>query len=93
VAGKDLRAAPLGDYQVVVHARNVSSAALAGLAAWTPTSQLDGEVLTFSVRSRDALPEVMRHLVASGADVYSCTPERVSLEELFVSIMGEDPGL
>ena len=34
----------------------------------------------------------MRHL-ESGADVFDFTPERVPLEELFVSIMGEDRGL
>jgi hypothetical protein len=35
----------------------------------------------------------MRHLIVSGADVYECTPRPVSLEELFVSIMGKDTGL
>ena len=29
----------------------------------------------------------------AGADVYSCAPQRVSLEEMFVKIMGEDRGL
>jgi hypothetical protein len=35
----------------------------------------------------------LRHLAGSGADIYSFTPERASLEELFVRVMGEDRGL
>jgi hypothetical protein len=35
----------------------------------------------------------MRHLVSSGADVFALTPDRASLEETFVTIMGEDRGL
>jgi len=43
--------------------------------------------------SRGVLPDVLRHLVAAGADVYQFTPHRMSLEELFLSVMGEDRGL
>jgi hypothetical protein len=39
------------------------------------------------------LPDALRHLVSSGADIYEFTPERASLEDLFVRIMGEDRGL
>jgi len=35
----------------------------------------------------------MRHLVASGADVFGVAQERVSLEQTFVTIMGEDTSL
>ena len=93
VASRDLRRQGQEDVQVVVHARNVSQAAMAGLARWTKSAKYEVERVTFSVRSKDVLPEIMRHLVGSGADVYGLTPERVSLEDLFVSIMGEDRGL
>jgi hypothetical protein len=39
------------------------------------------------------LPDILRHLVTSGADVFRCTPERASLEDLFMQIMGGDAGL
>ena len=39
------------------------------------------------------LPEIVRHLAGAGAEVYGFTPERLSLEELFVQTMGADPGL
>jgi hypothetical protein len=32
-------------------------------------------------------------LVAAGADVFEFTPEKLSLEDLFLKIMGEDRGL
>jgi hypothetical protein len=41
----------------------------------------------------EVVPDILRHLVSSGADVFSFAPERISLEELFVKIMGEDRGL
>jgi ABC-2 type transport system ATP-binding protein len=93
VASEDLRTRRDDDLRVVAHARNVSEGALAGLAMWSTAARLDADQLTFTVRSRAVLPDVMRHLVASGADVFAFTPERVPLEELFVRIMGEDRGL
>jgi hypothetical protein len=32
-------------------------------------------------------------LVAAGADVFEFAPEKLSLEDLFLKIMGEDRGL
>lgn len=81
------------DLRVVVDARGVSEAALAGLARWTASAQVDGERLTFGVASEEVLPEVVRHLVDAGADVFRVSPERVSLEDVFVQLVGEDRGL
>lgn len=93
IASRALRASPEEEVRVVVHARNVSSDTIARLAPWAKGAQLEGERLSLSAHSKEALPEILRHLVASGADVFEFRPERVSLEELFVQIMGEDPGL
>ena len=93
IASLDLRAPSQQEIRVVAHARNVSAEALSGLAPWTASAQLDAERLTFTVRSTEVLPDVMRHLVARGADILAIAPERIPLEELFVKIMGEDRGL
>ncbi len=93
VASRDLRGRSDTETRVVANARNVSPEAVTGLAQWSASARLDGEQLTFTVSSRSVLPDVMRHLVASGADVFGFTPEHVPLEELFVKIMGEDRGL
>jgi hypothetical protein len=42
------------------------------------------------VASRDVLLDILRHLVSSGTEVYEFTPQRMLLEELFVSVMGRD---
>lgn len=93
VASQDLRSRGEDELRVVANARNISTAALASLTKWSTSAQFEAEQLTFTVKSRDVLPDVMRHLIAYGADIFAFTPERVPLEELFVQIMGEDRGL
>jgi len=93
VASHDLRARSEDDVRVVAHARNVSDEAVLGLEPWSTSAHFESGQLSFTVRSRSVLPDVMRHLVASGADIFAFTPERVPLEELFMKIMGEDRGL
>jgi hypothetical protein len=41
----------------------------------------------------DDLPKVVRCLVEAGAEVFSVVPQRVSLEDLFLQMIGPDPGL
>jgi ABC-2 type transport system ATP-binding protein len=93
VSRQDLRARASEDLRIVARARNVSDLAVAGLAPWTSSARMESGQLSFTVRSEDVLPDVMRHLVSSGADVFSFTPQRVPLEDLFVSIMGEERSL
>ena len=93
VGSHDLRAQPGGNFRVVVQARNLAEETVAGLARWCAAIRQDGELLTFSTNSKEVLPEVHRYLASSGADIFSFTPERRSLEDLFLSIMGEDRGL
>jgi hypothetical protein len=63
------------------------------LSLWSTSADRDDERLTLTVPSRDVLPDILRNLIRLGADVYECTPRPMSLEELFVSIMGKDAGL
>jgi ABC-2 type transport system ATP-binding protein len=93
VASRDLRTQFDGEIRVVVQARKISAETVAGLAQWCGSIKKDGELLTFSTDSKEVLPEVHRYLAASGAKLFSFTPERLSLEELFLKIMGEDRGL
>lgn len=93
VASRDLRTQFDGEIRVVVQARKISAETVAGLARWCTSIKKDGELLTLSTDSKEVLPEVHRYLAASGAELFSFTPERLSLEELFLKIMGEDRGL
>ena len=93
VAQRDLRASPQEEVRVVVRARHLRPEATGALAQLVRDVHVDGERMTFLADSQVAVPDVVRHLVASGADVFEVRPEQVSLEELFVKIMGEDTGL
>lgn len=93
VAAKDLRTLGESEIHVVVRARKLSPNLVTGLGAWTTAANLEGEQLTMTARSSEVLPDVLRYLTSSGADIYSFVPERASLEDLFVRIMGEDRGL
>ncbi len=85
--------------EVEINAARVGSAALARLAAIEGLGtlikdlRLEGRRLRLRVPSKDYLPEVVRCLVESGAEVFSVVPQRVSLEDLFLQKMGQDPGL
>ena len=78
---------------VSVRASKLSSEILGGLAQFASSIHATGENLNFSVTSSRALPEIMRYLVNHGVDVYECTPQRLSLEERFLEIVGTDGGL
>ena len=93
VAQRDLRAHPDDEVRVAIRARNLSPVAIAGLTKRSTSAQLDGERLTLITRSTADLPDILRYLVAAGADIFEFTPERLSLEDLFMKIMGEDRGL
>ena len=93
VASQDLHASAGEQVRVVVNARNVSQKAIEGLAEWGTSANYENERLVFTARSKDVLPDALRHLVWSGVEIFGFTPERMSLEDLFVKIMGEDRGL
>ncbi|HEV2709455.1 MAG TPA: ABC transporter ATP-binding protein [Edaphobacter sp.] len=85
--------------EVEINAAGVDAAALARLAAIEGVAilahdlQLDRRRLRLRLSGEDCLPRVVRCLVESGAEVFSVVPQRVSLEDLFLQKMGEDPGL
>jgi ABC-2 type transport system ATP-binding protein len=93
VASRNLRESPDGEVRVVVRAENLTPEAVAGLSPWSLSTHFAGDRLTISTTSLEVLPEILRHLVTSGASVYEFTPQRLSLEESFLKIMGEDQGL
>jgi ABC-2 type transport system ATP-binding protein len=93
IARRDLRKSSQEEIRVVVRAKKLTPGAVAGLAPWTASVLVDDEQLTLTTPSMDSLPGILRHLIAAGADVYEFRPERLSLEDLFVRIMGEDRGL
>ena len=93
VTTRDLRAREEKKVRVTVRARKLLPQTIAGLAQWATCDQLDGETLTLTASSREVLPEILGYLVQSGSAPFEFTPQRISLEDLFMEIVGEDRGL
>ncbi len=82
-----------GEFTVAIRARNVSADAIEELAQRVSSLKTSADRLTFCVSSADELPGVVRLLVSRNADVYEVSPQRLSLEDLFLRIVGTDGGL
>jgi ABC-2 type transport system ATP-binding protein len=94
VASQDVReTAAASARRVTVSVRNLPAGVVAGLDRWARNPVVTAEELRFDVASDEVLPDIVRHLVSSGADVYRVSPEPTSLEDVFVRLVGEDQGL
>jgi ABC-2 type transport system ATP-binding protein len=89
----DLKDFVEGNSQVTVRARRLAPHVVQGLERWTTNIHADGDLLILTIPSADVVPEIVRHLVAGEADVYEVTPQKLSLEEMFLQIVGDDGGL
>ncbi len=82
-----------GELSVEIHLRGLSQEALAGLSRWAKNIRLDGEHLALTVGQEQDLPAINRYLVEGGVEVFALRPQHVSLEDLFIQIVGTDGGL
>jgi ABC-2 type transport system ATP-binding protein len=96
--GEVIRVSPLqslveGELSVQVRARNLRPEVIQGLSRWSRSVRLDGDHLLLTLEGEADLPQVNRYLVEQGVEVYALRPEHVSLEDLFIQIVGTDGGL
>jgi ABC-2 type transport system ATP-binding protein len=89
----DLKTLVESETSVTIRASGLTPEALAGLNQWGSDVRADGEHVTLAIRDEAALPAITRYLVNQGAQVYALTPQRLSLEELFIQTVGTDGGL
>jgi ABC-2 type transport system ATP-binding protein len=82
-----------GELTVQVRGRGLTAAVAAGLARWSDNVRLDGEHLSLTLAGEADLPAVNRYLVEQGVDVYALQPQKISLEDLFIQVVGTDGGL
>lgn len=96
--GEVIKISPLqtlvdGEITVQVRARNLRPDIVAGLSRWSQDARADGEHLSLTLQHERDLPEINRYLVEQGAEVYALKPEHLSLEDLFIQVVGTDGGL
>ncbi|MGD0005968.1 MAG: ABC transporter ATP-binding protein [Anaerolineaceae bacterium] len=82
-----------GETSVTIRCSEPAAATLSGLEQLGKNLRADGDTITLTVSEEAALPAITRYLVAQGLDVYAITPKRLSLEDLFIQVVGTDGGL
>jgi ABC-2 type transport system ATP-binding protein len=82
-----------GELSVEIRQRGLNPEILTGLSAFSKNIRQDGEHLALTVDKEEDLPAINRYLVEKGVEVFALRPQRVSLEDLFIQIVGTDGGL
>jgi len=93
IATSPLKTMIEGELTVEVQARNLKESVVQGLTRWSQNVRADGEHLSLTVKSEGDLPAINRYLVEQGVEVYALRPAHISLEDLFIQIIGTDGGL
>ncbi len=96
--GEVIRTSPLqtlveGEITVQARVRNAHAGVIEGLRRWSENVRCDDEHLSFTLATEADLPAVNRYLVEQGVEVYAFQPQKISLEDLFIQIVGTDGGL
>ncbi|MGD8752108.1 MAG: ABC transporter ATP-binding protein [Anaerolineales bacterium] len=79
-----------GELTVEVRAGNLRPEVLKGLDQWCRGVRADGEHLNLTLDDESALPAINRYLVEQGVDVYALRPQQISLEDLFLQVVGTE---
>ena len=89
----DLKSLDTEQTSVTIRVSQLSTESLAGLSQWGKDIQLDEDHISMVIQSDGVLPEITRYLVAQKGAVYAITPNRMSLEDIFIETVGKDGGL
>jgi ABC-2 type transport system ATP-binding protein len=82
-----------GATSVTLRASGLTPQVIEGLNQRGKDVRVDGDHATLTMSDESALPAMTRYLVAQNVEVYAITPQRLSLEDLFIQIVGTDGGL
>ncbi len=86
----DLHTLAEGDTEVVLRLGRVTPGLIKGLAQFGHGLQASGDQVTLFVQGQEQLPAIAQWLVGQGAKLYALTPRRLSLEEMFVRVVGQE---
>ncbi|UCD42397.1 MAG: ABC transporter ATP-binding protein [Chloroflexota bacterium] len=82
-----------GELTVEVRARGLDQDIVAGLKHWSQNVRADGEHLTLTLTGEADIPEINHYLVENGIEVFAIRPKQLSLEDLFIQVVGTEGGL
>src|SRR5688500_15578476 len=89
----ELAALSTGETSLSIRVSNLPAEALTGLSQWGKDIQMDGEHISMVIQSDAVLPAITRYLVSERAEVFAISPNRRSLEDIFIETVGKDGGL
>jgi len=82
-----------GQTTVELRVGRLSPNMIEGLSRWGQDVRVDGDRVHLAVDAEEALPQMARWIVEQGGDLYAMTPQKLSLEDLFLQVVGTDGGL
>jgi ABC-2 type transport system ATP-binding protein len=86
----DLNAMVEGDTEVRLQLGQVTRALLEGLNQFGHGANANGTQVTLFIKDKDQLPALAEWIVGQGVGLYEMTPRRLSLEEMFVRVVGQE---
>lgn len=86
----DLHTMVEGDTEVELRLGQLTPELLNGLNQFGRDARADGDKITMFISQEDQLPAIARWVVEQNIALYSLTPRKLSLEEMFVRIVGEE---
>jgi ABC-2 type transport system ATP-binding protein len=86
----DLRTMVEGDTEVELRVGQVTPDLLEGLGQFGHDARSDGNKVTLFVLGEEQLPAIAEWIVGQGVGLYALTPRRLSLEEMFVRVVGQE---
>jgi ABC-2 type transport system ATP-binding protein len=97
-AGEVIETRPLSSFEndrctVMIRARNFCEQTLAELRRWAGSVCVNDGRIVLEVNCPNVYPEIVRFLVERGVEIFEFTPQKLSLEQRFLEIVGKDEGL
>jgi ABC-2 type transport system ATP-binding protein len=86
----DLHTMIEGDTEVELRLGQITPGLLEGLNQFGHDVRADGDKVTLFVQGQEQLPAIADWIVGQEAGLYSLIPRRLSLEEMFVRVVGEE---
>jgi ABC-2 type transport system ATP-binding protein len=89
----DLKTLAAGHTSVTIRASGLTESVIAGLKQWGQDIHFADQRVSMKVSDESIMPKVIRYLVEHNVEVYSVQPEHVSLEDIFLRVIGKEVGI
>ena len=73
-----------------IQGQHFSLSLLDGLHHWAKDIVFEGETLTMQPLQEEYIPSIIHYLVQHGVGIHAVLPQRPTLEELFIQIVGKE---